>query len=388
MKQQKSSVPIFRIACATMAAMALGLCITAAVALAIRVEASRNQKNIIVEKIIEKPVEVVREVAVFPEPRPDLTRRQEIADIPLPPPSPLTLPEIPDPVVEKLVNDARRARFASDIVLAITKLNEALITSPSCPAALFELGECYEEMKIYDRAREAYFKVTALGSEITGILYEKASDKLANGFELPIDKVNRIVLGKIRVFSDSDFHDGQRTILSIPVQSDPGDAIHNNDVSMSIVPFDIVGAKKSIEPARAEGSTYKQQWSRPNPDWKTGEEICHFTYIINPQPTHDAHLFGERKYYGYVVKLLYKGEVIDQQAFPRMLAHRLNLRGDAPIEMEENMPSDYNPENPLLIPNDFSNTSETILPIPLDHSTPDELPPLPVPEQYRKLPSH
>jgi hypothetical protein len=368
-----------------MAIMAVGLCIASVVALAMRFESARPPQVIekIVEKIIEKPVEVIREVPVLPEPRPDMAVMEEISHLPLPPPRDLSLPAIPDPIVEKLVNGARAARFADDIMLAINKLDEALTHTPNCPVTLYELGECYEEMKIYDLAREAYYKVTALGAEIAGILYVKASDKLTNGFEQPIDKVNSIVLGKIRVFSDPDFLEGQRTVLSIPVQSDPGEIIDYNDVECYIQPFDTVGAKKNIQPSRPDASIYKSQWARSAPNWASGEEMMHFTYTIPPQPVHDSHLFGERKYYGHVVKLLYKGEVIDQQAFPRMLAHRLNIREDSPIEMDQGLPDNYNPDNPLL-PLNLPPVGE--MSSSLMGSSSEDV--LPVSEEYRDIPSH
>lgn len=368
-----------------MAVMAVGLCIASVVALAMRFESARQPIVVekIVEKIIEKPVEVIREVPVLPDPRPDVAVMGEINNLPLPPPRDLSMPAIPNPMVEKLVNGARAARFADDIMLAINKLDEASTHTPNCPVILYEQGTCYEEMKIYDRAREAYYKVTALGPEVAGILYVKASDKLTNGFEQPIDKVNRIVLGKVRVFSDPNAKEGQRTVLSIPVQSSPGEIIDPNDIHWHIQPFDTVGAKKEIHPSQPDASIYKAQWASNAPSWASGEEMLHFTYTIPPQAVHDSHLFGERKYYGHVVKLLYKGEVIDQQAFPHMLAHRLNIREQSTIAMNQDLPENYNPDNPLL---PLNLPPDADMPPSLLGAPPEDA--MPVPEEYRNLPSH
>jgi hypothetical protein len=385
MGRQAQPLLIFRIACFGMAIMAVGLCIASVVALAMRFETNRQPIVVekIVEKIIEKPVEIILEVPVLPDPRPDLAVMGEINNLPLPPPRDLSLPAIPDPIVEKLVNGARAARFADDIILAINKLDEAATHTPNCPVTLYEMGECYEELKIYDRARESYFKVTSLGPENAGVLYAKASDKLTNGFEQPIDKVNQIVLGKIRVYSDPNATEGQRTVLSIPVQAVPGEIIDYNDIVWHIHPFERIGAKKDIQASQPNTYSFKAQWASNKPDWASGEEMLHYTFNIPPQPVHDAHLFGERKYYGHVVKLLYKGEVIDQQAYPRMLAHRLNIPEESPIAMNQDLPENYNPDNPLLplnLPPDVDMSPSGLGPPPEDV--------LPVPEEYRNLPSY
>lgn len=372
---------VFRITCGVMLAMAFAQCITAATALAMRFESTRKVQ--IVEKIIEKPVEIIREVPILPDPRPDTAKIEEIDRLPLPPPRDLSLPAISDPAVEKLVNEARAARFSQDPMRAITKLEEAKKLTPACPVTLYELGECHESMGIYDAAREFYYQVTSLGAGGAGILYAKASDKLANGFEQPLDKLNHIVLGRIRVFSDPDNTKGQRTILTIPVQSSPGESIDYNDISFQIQSFDVVGTNKNPEPSNPLYSEYKHQWANSVPDWKNGEELMHCTYTIKPLNQQDEHLFGERKYFGHVVTLVYKGEVIDQHAFPRMLAHRLNIREEAPIEMDQDLPPGYNPDNPLL---PLANTQEgDFLPPLPDDPPPDDI--LPVPPEYQNIPT-
>ena len=46
-------------------------------------------------------------------------------------------------------------------------------------------------------------------------------------------------------------------------------------------------------------------------------------YMIPKRDTQTAHLFGELSYYGQVVTLTFKGEVLDVQAWPRDLAARI-----------------------------------------------------------------
>ena len=195
---------VFRISCWFMGLVAFSQLIVSGVALAIRIESSREVK--VVEKIVSPPIEPkppeltpAPELTPKPAPRvfvPDTQESQDVVTIPLPAARPLDTPPIADPIAERLVNEARAARIAEDMISAITKLEDVLRTNPSEPNALFELGLCHESMGIYDRARAYYHKVKELGTSGAGTLFLKASDKLIAGFEQPQDKINRIVLGR------------------------------------------------------------------------------------------------------------------------------------------------------------------------------------------------
>jgi hypothetical protein len=77
-------------------------------------------------------------------------------------------------------------------------------------------------------------------------------------------------------------------------------------------------------------------------------------YTIPPQDNQTEHLFGSRTYYGQVVSLLYKGEVLDVQAWPRDLAARIPKAPVMPSsdgmlpEFQDSLPPDFDPEIPLL----------------------------------------
>ena len=58
-------------------------------------------------------------------------------------------------------------------------------------------------------------------------------------------------------------------------------------------------------------------------DWAGGEESLRMNYVIPSQDSQTEHLFGARTYYGQVVSLLYKGEILDVQAWPRDLAAKI-----------------------------------------------------------------
>lgn len=93
-------------------------------------------------------------------------------------------------------------------------------------------------------------------------------------------------------------------------------------------------------------------------DWAGGEESLRVNYRIPIRDEQTAHLFGKLSYYGQVVTLKYKGEVLDVQAWPRDLAARIGQAapaGDQPSDFPEFLdqdilPPNFDPDIPLLNP--------------------------------------
>ena len=81
-------------------------------------------------------------------------------------------------------------------------------------------------------------------------------------------------------------------------------------------------------------------------------------YQIPVRDAQTEHLFGGLTYYGQVVTLTYKGEVLDVQAWPRDLAARIGqaaLTGqqgdDFPEFLDQDiLPPNFDPDIPLLNP--------------------------------------
>jgi hypothetical protein len=272
----------------------------------------------------------------------------------LPPPPPgLALPVINDPVVAQLVAEARHARIAGDMRAAMTKLQEAESLAPEDANVLYESGLAYEVMEIFDRASSYYQRVYELGTTGAGSLYEVAAKKISVGFAQPEDQRGRLGLGRARIFKESPPEGGQRVVVTIPVFGAPGEDFVPDDLAVKVTFFDQDQDLK-IVPLSA-GARTQDTWVTAPVDWAgQGEELLQITYEIPPPSLQDAHLFGTRTYYGQVVELFYKGELIDSQAWPRHLAQKMNSGApsgldEVPMFLDENsLPLDYNRQNPLL----------------------------------------
>lgn len=295
---------------------------------------------------VEKPVYIEPEIGALPAGPPTyVPERVEVQ---------LRAPRIDDPIVEKLVEDARAARVAGDSWRAVLKLDEAAKSAPQDPNVLYQYAEVYEAMGLYDKAADRYQEVFALGTTGAGSLYELAAVKLRDGIEQPDDMAGKFALGRVRVFGDNSWEEGQRVILSIPVSAAPGLVQDEEELSKALEVqvhlYDQLNGKPVLRDEFS--SSVDSRWATPPVDWQDGgEELLRVIYEIPAEGGGAAHLLGQRVYFGQVVELYYEGVLIDRLASPRRLAAEVNARGEEIYFYPDNyVPDDFNFENPLLPP--------------------------------------
>ena len=351
-KSAFGKLPVFPIACWFLGLMAFVQLLVAGMAMATRLEESRVVR--IVEKEVLKPV-VVRVPSPPTTAAPPVVSRPPVPatdTFPEIPPSPVTAPQIADPRSERMVNEAREARVAGDMGKAVMKLEEAIAQSPEDAAVHYELGLVHEQMGVFDTAAAHYEKVFQMGLSGAGSFYPMAAAKLRDGFEQPDAMLGKMSLGRVRIFNNPKHEGGQRVILTIPVQKAPADEIDVSEIAVSVIFFNRTTKGEIIQ--LEDKSWVTEQWVTLPFDWTGGEESLRMTYTIPPQDHQTEHLFGARNYYGQVVSLMYKGEVLDVQAWPRDLAARIPKAPVAPPgdlmlpEFQETLPPDFDPDIPLL----------------------------------------
>jgi len=341
--------------------MAFAQLLVVGVALAARFESTRQVR--IVEKEVTKLVMVptpakpaaTAEVVVARAPLPDPPLAAVAAAASLPPPSPLPTPALSDPRAEQLLTEARQARVAGDMGLAIVKLEEARGRLPEDPNIQFELGLVHEAMGVFDTATGYYEKVFQMGVAGAGLLYSRAAEKLRDGFETEV-LLGKLALGHVRILNDPHYETGQRVVLSIPVQKAPGVELELKDLSISVEFFNR-STRDGIIPLE-DKSWVSEKWVSERFEWAGGEETLRMTYVIPKRDQATEHLFGERTYYGQVVSLMYNGEVLDVQAWPRDLAARSRQKATiAPDGRQgpefldkDNLPPDFDPNQAMVLP--------------------------------------
>ena len=335
----------------------------------------QSSQAVVIEKEVARPV-IIRAAAPSVEPQqsiqpllygnpplaeqPNLSMRSIPAapvgpDPNLPAPRPLNAPEIADPRCERLVNEARESRVAGDMRCAIMKLEEAMGISRKEPAILYELGMVHEQMGIFGKASDYYQKVFELGTSGAGRFFPMAATKLRDGFEKPTDLIGRLSLGRVRIFQPIDKSRGESVLLTIPVQKAPSFEADLDQIEVSVVFFNRTNHGEIVQ--LEDDSWVKQKWISMPFEWAGGEEQLRMNYTIPPLDTQTEHLFGSRSYYGQVVTLRYKGEILDVQAWPRDLAGRIpgaagSTQGsDLFPDFLDTLPPDFDPDLGVLPPN-------------------------------------
>lgn len=318
-------LPVFSLSCWALGLMGFSQLLIAGMALATRFDESREVRTIVKE--VPKLI-AVRLPAGDPttDSTASVVSRPPLAAAPdmlssLPAPAPVMTPGVAEPRSERLLKEARKARVASDMGLAIVKLQEALLASPDDPNIHFELGMVHEQMGVFDTAAAHYERVFQMGVSGAGGLYEKAAAKIRDGFEQPDAMLGKLSLGRVRIFKDPDSRVGERVILSIPVEKAPGEEIDLAQISVSVLIFNRTSRGEVIQLEDRSWAT--EQWISLPCDWADGEETMQMTYVIPKQDGQTEHLFGERRYYGQVVSLVYGEQVLDVQAWPRDLAAKI-----------------------------------------------------------------
>jgi hypothetical protein len=184
------------------------------------------------------------------------------------------------------------------------------------------MGETLEAMGVFDRASDCFETVMGMGATKAGSLYQRAAAKLEEGF-LPEPVTGKVRIGKTRVFKDPEHPKGFLVQLTVPVEKAPDAEVQLDDLDV-IVEFFNHSKRAGILPADRSWVSVAEAskvW-----DWSEGPETVRMTYQIPPyDPARDT-LAGELDYYGQVVTLLYRGEVVDVDAKPRDLAVRSYLR--------------------------------------------------------------
>lgn len=352
----RKRLPVFAISCWTMALMAFFQLLIAGMALATRFEESRVVKVVTKEVPKISVIRVPAKADAAPAPAGGIVSRPSPQPLPqapsplqsLPPPTPVATPKIADPVTERLVDEARKARVVGDMGLAILKLEAAQDRSPEDPNVQFELGLVNEQMGVYDAASAHYEKVYRMQSD-AGSLYPRAAEKIGVGFVKP-DNHGKLSLGRVLAYPDPDATEGEKTVLTIPVEKAPGAELNLNDISF-VAYFFYKTSQGEIVLAEDKSWMTENKWMDGSLDFAGGEDNLRMTYVIPNQDEKTEHLFGSRKYYGQVITLVYNGEILDVQAWPRELAARIpQSNAPQPLpQFQESLPG-FDPSMPLLPP--------------------------------------
>jgi len=200
------------------------------------------------------------------------------------------------------------------------------------------------------------------------IFYSRAAKKLEKGVRPRATKDTLLTLSHPHISKETDQKSAR---VVIPIHVIPGETVVSDHVSVTVHFYDQTNGK-DIKLA-AETSIIKNQWLNKQPNWNVNEqESLECSYQIPSMDKIQRHLFGERKFFGVVIELHYKGKIQDQVAVPRMLNYIHSQNKDHKEEEfdQMNLLDDINSSYPLLPNINLDPNMNEDVDINLDNSLP------------------
>ena len=270
-------------------------------------------------------------------PAPPLTPAPPGVAVPPPRPTPVPLsafmPKV-DPRMTELVEQGKHLRNAGDTAGALVKLREAGGLAPENPLPIAEMAYTYEKMSLPDKAAAEWRRILKMG-ESAGVYYSAAKSKLDVALSTARISVGgaqdvgttevgtfpegkSLALGRVTAVDDKGAK-GKRFTLSIPIRAKEG-AVKNprNEVVTHVRFYDQINNKDLV----GTTANVSYRFSQPPADWQDGGiETLEVDYDLSQTGREDPS--GEnRRYYGYIVRIYFKGALQATFAEPANLAQK------------------------------------------------------------------
>jgi hypothetical protein len=329
--------PTFGIACWLLALLAFAQLITVGTALAVRSNQPVQRQMVTVvdaPKVIEPiaPRTVAQILADMSPAVPSASSAHGLlADHAPLMPAPVIPQAVPDvapsravsvianPRVERLVQESRNLYLEGDMMRAMLKLEEAGRIDPNECAVIYQKGILFEGMGIFTQAADQYVQIQQMGLVKAGRYYRMAADKLTKGMYTVSSRRSTLAIGPMKLNKGAGADSARRAEVAVTLLARPDIEVLPDDVEVQVHFYDKVNGG-DVKKA-ASNAEILSHWSDAKVDWRDAgnEETLRVSYTIPQADLAEQHLLGRREFYGCVVELLYKGEVIDQQARPRNL---------------------------------------------------------------------
>jgi len=225
-----------------------------------------------------------------------------------------------NPRFNELVEQGKLLRGAGDTAGALVKFREAAGLDPGNALAIAEQAFTFEKMSLPEKAAEQWRRIIAMGDR-AGVYHSAAKAKLdtavqgtireTTGTGAAIPEGKFLAIGNTSITEDQDPSAAKKFILAVPVLARRSESISVRDSKLFVLFYERTGAKEISRTI----ANVSNRWTSPPADWADGDtETLEVTYDL------PATSRGEqRDYYGYIVRLYYRGELQDTKAEPASL---------------------------------------------------------------------
>lgn len=275
-----------------------------------------------------------------------------LAGIPKPAPTPAATPQptparpvvTPQSQVNELIGMAKELRDRGDTGTAMTRLRQAQGIFSNYAPIVSEMAITYEKMGLTDKAIEQWRRIYQMG-ERAGIYYAAAEAKLralqlpdtaaeetaARPVEgsltpdTPADTAVVFSLGKVGTTDDTGTTQAARRLkLAVPIVARPGSRVDPRDVVIQVFFYEMLRDGTVVETNANVTSTWARRQNADGEvqpvDWSTSApEVLEVTYAQPEYDPRDPRPRERRNYFGYSVRVYYKGVLNAKYADPQRL---------------------------------------------------------------------
>lgn len=268
----------------------------------------------------------------------------------LPKPTPAVRREVTlESRVTELVTFAKALRDRGDTATAMTRLREAQSLAPRHCLVISEMALTYEKMGLTDKAIEQWRRIYEMG-ESAGIYYAAAEAKLT-ALQLPSttseeepsssptaagalapeagsDLASILSLGKVGTTDDTGNTQALRHLkLRVPILASQGKKIEPRDVVIQVFFYDQLKDGSLVETNANVTSSWARRESPTGDllpvDWtSTDPEVLEVEYAQPEFDSKDPRARERRNYFGYSVRVYYKGQLNAKFADPVKLLNQ------------------------------------------------------------------
>lgn len=250
---------------------------------------------------------------------------------PKPTPIPAQPPKPPDPGnaerFTELLEQGKMLRERGDTGAALTKFREAQVLDPRNARAIAEIAMTYGKMGLTDRAAEQWRRIYDIG-ETAGVFYAAAEAHLKAAQQETIRSTpagtappaaesvepGGAVLDLLALASveSKDPLASKKFTLRIPMKARSGAKISVNDLTIQVHFYDVVDTSR----VERTGANVASRWSTAPADWlESDTEVLEVDFDLPVEKKN-------RKYYGYLVRLYYKGALQASAGTPDVLIEK------------------------------------------------------------------
>ncbi|MGB8170595.1 MAG: hypothetical protein WCF18_24035 [Chthoniobacteraceae bacterium] len=267
--------------------------------------------------------------------------------LPKPTPLPARPPGLAEPEqaarFKETIGRGKLLRESGDMSTALTRFREAAAMDPKSPEAIFEIAITLEKMQLPEKAAEQWRRMFDMG-ESAGPYFTTAEARLNQAKQeitrslppMAVEAEEGIAPGKtlglVNVVTDEqeDRSAAKHLTLRIPIKARAREKVDVRDLTIQVLFYDIVDNSNLVQTT----ANVSSRWTTAPADWLDSNiESLEVDYQL-PLPDAKAARRENRKYFGYLIRVYYKGELQASAGEPERLLQQ--------FPPEQRLPEDPN----------------------------------------------